>query len=154
VLGQQQLKGPLDNMGNFREVHEYPLLEGGIERMRELLSDCVDFHPQCRPPSETCLPQRVIDIGPTGNDARLYISQGEKQAYAALSHCWGSAQFLTTTKATFLARQRGIDWQDLPKTFQDAIEVCRTIDIRYIWIDSLCIIQDNRYCGSTSHSYP
>jgi len=38
----------------------------------------------------------------------------------------------------------GIDYHSLPKNFQDAIAVTRSIGVRYLWIDSLCIVQDNR----------
>jgi hypothetical protein len=38
----------------------------------------------------------------------------------------------------------GIQWSDLPKTFQDAIEVTRNLGILHIWIDSLCIVQDDK----------
>lgn len=37
----------------------------------------------------------------------------------------------------------GIDWDDLPRTFQDAVITTRAIGIQYLWIDSLCIIQDD-----------
>jgi hypothetical protein len=37
-----------------------------------------------------------------------------------------------------------IDIAELPKTFQDAIEISRRLDIRFLWIDSLCIIQDSK----------
>jgi hypothetical protein len=33
--------------------------------------------------------------------------------------------------------------QDLPKTFREAVEVCRALNIDYLWIDSMCIIQDS-----------
>ncbi|KAF2438468.1 HET-domain-containing protein, partial [Karstenula rhodostoma CBS 690.94] len=62
--------------------------------------------------------------------------------YATLSHCWGARQPLATTKATITARERGIADTQLPQTFRDAVHVCRVIGIRYLWIDSLCIIQD------------
>jgi hypothetical protein len=146
-LGQEKLNKPLDNMGNFREIHEIPLSDGAIERMKQLLESCVKLHPQCCPPSDAHLPKRVIDIGDEGTNPRLYISEGEKQQYAALSHCWGPSQLLTTNTATISDRQKGINWQDLPKTFRDAIKICHILGIRYIWIDSLCIIQDDRYDG-------
>ncbi|KAH8809995.1 heterokaryon incompatibility protein-domain-containing protein [Hyaloscypha sp. PMI_1271] len=60
-----------------------------------------------------------------------------------LSHCWGSLQILTTKKDNLNAHKQGIDLTTLPKTFQDAIEVTRSIGIKYLWIDSLCIIQDD-----------
>jgi hypothetical protein len=59
----------------------------------------------------------------------------------ALSHCWGSAQTFVTTKSTLAARKSGINFGDLPKTFQDAIVVTRMLGVQYLWIDSLCILQ-------------
>jgi hypothetical protein len=49
---------------------------------------------------------------------------------------------MTTTRATVYSRTRGIDWESLPKTFQHAIEFTRRMQINYLWIDALCIIQD------------
>jgi hypothetical protein len=127
-------------MQNFREIHENPLSDGAIERMKELLESCVYSHPQCCPPSDAHLPNRVIDIGDEETVPRLYSSAGEKEQYVALSHCWGPSQLLTTEKLTISDRHKGNSWQDLPKTFQDAMKICRHLGIRYIWIDSLCII--------------
>jgi hypothetical protein len=64
--------------------------------------------------------------------------------YACLSHCWGSNPLLRTTTANFEEHKAGISFNLLPKTFRDAIIVARKLDIQYIWIDSLCIIQDSK----------
>lgn len=37
-----------------------------------------------------------------------------------------------------------IPFDHLPKTFQDALIICNALDVQYIWIDSLCILQDSR----------
>ena len=37
----------------------------------------------------------------------------------------------------------GIDIKKLPKTLQDAIHTARQLNIPYLWIDSLCIVQDS-----------
>lgn len=63
--------------------------------------------------------------------------------YVALSYCWGSQKFITTTRATLHLRKKGIDWNQLPKSFQDAINITRRLKIQYLWIDSLCILQDD-----------
>lgn len=39
--------------------------------------------------------------------------------------------------------KQNISFDSLPKTFQDAVIICTTLDINYIWIDSLCILQDS-----------
>lgn len=64
--------------------------------------------------------------------------------YVALSHCWGTARFLSTTCATLKDRESGIDILDLPANFRDAVIAIRALELRYIWIDSLCIIQDDK----------
>ncbi|KAK3360651.1 heterokaryon incompatibility protein-domain-containing protein [Lasiosphaeria hispida] len=65
--------------------------------------------------------------------------------YLALSHCWGTDNTLrcTTTRTSEAERRNHIPWDRLPKTYQDAILVTRKLGFRYIWIDSLCIIQDD-----------
>jgi hypothetical protein len=62
----------------------------------------------------------------------------------ALSHCWGGVSPLTTTTATLSQRLHEISFSSLPKTFQDAVTITRSLDVEYLWIDSLCIIQDDR----------
>ena len=63
--------------------------------------------------------------------------------YVALSHCWGITNTAKLKNGTLRTMTCGIDWSKLPKTFQDAIYVTRRLGFRYLWIDSLCIIQDS-----------
>ncbi|KAK1239428.1 hypothetical protein MKX07_008916 [Trichoderma sp. CBMAI-0711] len=89
------------------------------------------------------LPSRVIHI--SGSAVRLLPSGGRRGRYAALSHCWGSAgrQPLKTTQANLQSHLQHIPWASIPKTFQDAITITRRIGLDYVWIDSLCIVQDD-----------
>jgi hypothetical protein len=48
-----------------------------------------------------------------------------------------------TLKENVERRMEGFKLDELPRTFQDAIQVTRELGIKYIWIDSLCIIQDD-----------
>jgi hypothetical protein len=90
------------------------------------------------------LPTRVIDIGSKGGNIKLYETTGEKGDYAALSHCWGqSANPVITTSKNLPERMASIKFNDLPKTFQDAVTITRHLEVPYLWIDSLCIIQDS-----------
>lgn len=71
---------------------------------------------------------------------------GRLVRYATLSHCWGidSEAQIKTTADTYLEYIQSIPWMDLSQTFKDAITVCHAINLRYIWIDSLCIIQGDK----------
>ncbi|KAJ8114448.1 hypothetical protein OPT61_g3678 [Boeremia exigua] len=114
--------------------------------IRNWLGECVDEHSSgslCETPPSSGLPTRVVDVGDDNQSVKLINSNGEKGGYICLSHCWGLAQIVTTTKATIDARKLGIPWDLLSKTFQDAISMTRMLGFRYIWIDSLCIVQDD-----------
>lgn len=92
------------------------------------------------------LPDRLIDLNGLGAESvKLVETAGQLGHYACLSHSWGNQQPLRTTldPDTLTAFKEGILWGALPKTFQDAIIVARKFEIQYLWIDSLCIIQDS-----------
>lgn len=94
----------------------------------------------------TVLPTRVIDVGDlkeNGPKPQLFISKKASGQYIALSHRW-SKDIATKLQSDNLSRyQKGLPVNDMPPTFQDAIEVTRQLGFRYLWIDSLCIIQDD-----------
>ncbi|KAH9213301.1 heterokaryon incompatibility protein-domain-containing protein, partial [Leptodontidium sp. 2 PMI_412] len=64
--------------------------------------------------------------------------------YATLSHCWGTVRPMTTTMSTLSDRMQSIPLNLLPKTFQDTVLLTRKFRLKYLWIDSLCIIQDSK----------
>jgi hypothetical protein len=75
---------------------------------------------------------------------KLFVSDGLCAQYAALSYCWGhTPQFTTTEERLPSFVTDGVEVAKLPKSLQDAIFVTRKLGIRYLWIDSLCIIQDS-----------
>jgi hypothetical protein len=64
--------------------------------------------------------------------------------YAALSHCWGDPTLLLqTTSQNLLGHMQEIIFETLPQTFQDAVTVTKKLGIPYLWIDCLCIVQDD-----------
>lgn len=108
------------------------------------LNDCLTSHQLCaRAHDHTKLPTRVIVVE-ASHQPYLLESEGLSGLYAALSHCWGGGVPLTTTVSTLDERRRGIPLPSLPKTFQDAVAICRKLGIGYLWIDSLCIVQDSK----------
>ncbi|KAL2060735.1 hypothetical protein VTL71DRAFT_9376 [Oculimacula yallundae] len=111
------------------------------------LKDCISGfgkHEVCRTNTEPpLLPTRVVDIGSSDAETRLHISNaGERCHYVALSHCWGGLVPIMTTNATIHDFVRKLP-SEIPKTFADAIKVTRAMGQRYLWIDSLCILQDS-----------
>jgi hypothetical protein len=91
------------------------------------------------------LPDRILDVGlgPSSNDIVLQETTSQRGRYICLSYCWGTSKFLSTTSDNISAHKEGIQLQSLPQTFRDIIFVSRALNIRYIWIDSLCIIQND-----------
>lgn len=94
------------------------------------------------------LPQRVIEISVDSEGLGsvtlvLRETNGEVGQYIALSHCWGTILVVTTDLANIEHMKQEIDLESLPQTFKDAIHCAHKLGINYIWIDSLCIIQDS-----------
>ncbi|KAF2095681.1 HET-domain-containing protein [Rhizodiscina lignyota] len=106
------------------------------------IEDCSNHHEICQRREPFPLPHRVVDVG--HREVCLYDTKGgEAQPYAALSHRWHDSKPLQTTKERLSHHQRRLVWGELPIAFQEAIELTRALGIRYLWIDSLCIQQDD-----------
>jgi hypothetical protein len=109
-----------------------------------LVSNCIEKHERCAK-EVTPLPSRVLDVGSTGDIIKLIDCPADLRGrYISLSHRWGSSETLTTTEESYEARIAGISLSHLPKTFLDAVIIARHLSIRYVWIDSLCIMQENQ----------
>jgi hypothetical protein len=106
------------------------------------LEECIMLHRHCSPREVSRLPTRVLDV--SKKSIVLYHSQqNERGLYAALSYCWGGNQTTKLTKGTLSNLEHEIPFVALPQTLQDAVAVTRRLNIQYLWIDSLCIIQDD-----------
>lgn len=105
------------------------------------LEECLASHEDCQQNDIPALPDRVIDVGTTG--WRLIDSRGMREKYIALSHCWGGQIELKLERKTYDAFRGGLAISELAKNFRDAMEIARSLGIRYLWIDCLCIIQDS-----------
>jgi hypothetical protein len=123
-----------------------PVMNGNIiEKIKKRLAECQEKHTCCPSKVSPTLPKRVVDVGTDSLNPRLtlHISEpNEKALYVALSYCWGGPQEITTTLATLKTYTSSLP-AELPRTFQDAIQVTRSLGFRYLWIDALCIVQDD-----------
>ncbi|KAL3425198.1 heterokaryon incompatibility protein [Phlyctema vagabunda] len=112
---------------------------------RRWLDECSGKHELCPSAHKALLPTRVIDIGESssGEKPRLLNTLGQMGTYLALSHCWGGHMPVKLLSTNLQQFGSAIPFQDLPANFQDAITITRELGFRYLWIDSLCIIQDS-----------
>jgi hypothetical protein len=112
--------------------------------VRGWLESCGN-HQDCRSSNNIkMLPKRLVDVGDGDGATVKLTSATEHHRYLALSHCWGRGKKPTsTTKSTEASMRVSIPWAALPQSFRDAIQVTRWLGARYIWIDSLCILQDD-----------
>lgn len=121
--------------------------------VRIRLYECIAAHPKCgqnTTGTEPKLPTRVLyvkDATSYNNSVRLVQSCGATGAYCALSHCWGPVerQPIRTLAGNIQDHYSGIRLTALPRTFQEAVFLTQRLGIHYLWIDSLCIQQDDEY---------
>jgi hypothetical protein len=97
-------------------------------------------------------PTRLLHVGSRKESGLIHLVEshkypgiGEKpQPYLALSYCWGSKPpSLKTTKSNYAHLKTSISYDAMPKAYQDSVRVARALGVKYIWIDALCIIQDD-----------
>lgn len=110
---------------------------------RDWLEECRTTHEACQHKDQDMKPTRLIRI--EGEKIRLCLTteQDDCSIYATLSHCWGKRDFLRLLKSNFSDFLDNIPYDSLSKTFRDAIDIAKALGFSWIWIDSLCIIQDD-----------
>lgn len=118
-----------------------------IQWVNSMLDLCSGGHAICPPVVKSPFPKRILALEKRSGPEPL-VKVVEKDSaqgiYATLSHCWGSELPCVMTVGNRINRLRGIPWVELPQTFQDAIQYCLELGIFYLWIDALCILQDDR----------
>ncbi|KAH6659131.1 heterokaryon incompatibility protein-domain-containing protein [Truncatella angustata] len=120
--------------------------------MRTWVKICRDGdqgHENCLKRSKTFMPDKVLFIGNDQNptmhlfNAKFWADRGIVDEYIALSYCWGQESFLKSTKENIASFHKEIRWDMLPPLFQDVVRIAKGLDVPFVWIDSLCIVQDD-----------
>lgn len=111
------------------------------------MTECMRNHVKCSKNLSEPLwyPTRLLELQSSASKVTL-IETSEKSAcgpYATLSHSWGGADIFALRKDTIEEMKRGIDILQLLPTFVQALDVARSLNMKWIWIDSLCILQDS-----------
>jgi hypothetical protein len=119
-----------------------------MERLLTWLTKCEAEHSSCQH-TKTVPPSRLIKVSDNGELPRVIETGRRNQedkdlSYVCLSHRWGAStrnsSLYTSNKSNYMT---GIPLDALPRLFKDVFHVVRKLGYSYVWIDSLCIIQDS-----------
>lgn len=117
--------------------------------MKKWKTACDDrHHAHTEQASQTCriasVPNYLID---TINECLIEVNT--QVSYVALSYVWGRDMFFRATKQNLPqllqphAFGTGPDRPDLPQTIRDACEVVKSVGESFLWVDALCIPDDD-----------
>lgn len=129
-------------MGSATEVAEHAGDPECFDFIKNNLASCMKDH-QCGGDGPLpLLPDRVLWIG---SNIKLVEPKDIRAKYIALSYCWGPTDAGTylTNASNLAARKSGMDYTELPPLFQDVISCSRVLGVDYLWIDRLCIVQED-----------
>lgn len=151
---------PTDSFGTEGVVaHDVPLCCGSesLSFLKEQLFSCVEKHGTvcAKAISPRLMPRYLLHIGASDAEMRLVQvdTSGDvswwEQRYAALSYCWGGTTQLRHLTGNSSELQVNVPHQKLGRLCQDAVRVCRDLGVQYLWVDALCIIQDDSQFWAT-----
>lgn len=129
-----------------------------------MLNKCETSHTRCQPLTPQPLPSRLVHVPSdylSSQRVRLHVTpnKGQLGQYVALSYCWGGPQTFSLEQHNLEKLQHEATHASaLPQTLQDAILVTHHLGFEYLWIDALCIIQDDaddklREIGEMQNTY-
>lgn len=126
-----------------------------ITMIKHWIDSCLGNHAECSNARTAAdwIPMRLLEINNRDNSLTIRLIESSESnlwvgtRFAALSHVWGNPKAsppLRLLSSNISQLNNGIQEFELPKTFLDAAHVCACLGIRYLWIDSLCIIQNSQ----------
>ncbi|KAH8805109.1 heterokaryon incompatibility protein-domain-containing protein [Xylogone sp. PMI_703] len=138
-----------DNAARFvtaRQLQPEVNTDAAQKQIKSWLAEC-SHHDSCPAQPESILPTRVIEIDPPNSSGkpRLLVSEGKRGKYVALSYCWGTNPYGSLGLSNLEEYTKHLDLEKLPQTLRDAITITKSISIPYLWVDSLCILQDSEF---------
>ena len=112
--------------------------------LEKKINECHETHNECRHKAKGCLPRgfRVIDV------IRRCLIETTECRFVALSYVWGTNPRSSPLGASSLTiggmrKEGGLPTLGMPRTIEDAIRVCIFLGQKYLWVDRLCVIQDD-----------
>ncbi|KAK5721347.1 hypothetical protein LTR17_014636 [Elasticomyces elasticus] len=119
-----------------------------FDRIMQWILECDANHEKCRSEKTTFLPTRLLEVSQHGEPSiRLIETSHEsfsaRPKYVALSYCWGAAENQKLTKESISQMKEEVPWSTIPQLIRDAVIFTTRLGLCYLWVDSLCIIQDD-----------
>jgi hypothetical protein len=132
-------------LGRSVEIAQNPFVgsERSLAQASSWLEYCYSSHPKCDHTQSDFVPRRLLRIEQSEIMHLVEDTSKQRLRWAALSYVWGGPQIFSTTNACIDEIKRGFLVKELPQTLRDAVTVCQALALEYMWIDSLCIIQDD-----------
>lgn len=118
-------------------------IEDVFEIARGWLNTCTEEHERCKAEETNVLPTRLLSIDADPPRLVLTADLTTKPRYATLSHRWSKNEPSKLLAENLKLRLNSIPLEELPKSFTDAIKIARELGLGYLWIDAICIIQDD-----------
>lgn len=143
------------NVFRFSPDNELPSQPSSAQTLNFItynLNSCLHSHKACQKYQTEMAsringnwPSRILEVDAKTKTIRLVrFNPAAHSRYVALSYCWGDQKGqLTSNKSTLPRLVAGISVAKLPGTLRDAVTVTTELGLKYIWIDSICIIQDD-----------
>lgn len=141
-------EGPTRRETTIR-IDDYTGSDANLDLVKTWLQDCRLNHKKCDASklrkAQSDLPSRLIDVA---DQEKPYVLEVEEHLnhndYLTLSYCWGHGKRLLNTLKSYESFRQALPMDDrMPLTFCEAFRVTRALGYRYIWIDALCILQDD-----------
>ncbi|KAH8588888.1 heterokaryon incompatibility protein-domain-containing protein [Bisporella sp. PMI_857] len=116
--------------------------------IRTHLQHCQSQHRICNSHSDGILrtaemPTRVIDVSDVNRPRLAYGTSIPSCEYITLSHSWGDTSISKLLSGNHDTWFLEIPSAELTPKFRDAMAVAKALNVNYLWIDSLCVIQDS-----------
>jgi hypothetical protein len=134
---------------SLSSTHVSTASQATAKLVKDWIAECTKFHSKCSRPNNSFLPTRLVDVQSLSKDGKIKVLETQSLSnkadirYITLSYCWGLTPNFKLEKSTQHTLSSGVTIEVLPKTIQDTIRFMHNINLNWLWVDSLCIIQDS-----------